>query len=327
MHYDTSRFAARLAIAALTFCTIITMAHAQAVTLSQLYGDNPAPTTLTYKTTPSGPVTMDVFNPAGWNAADRRTVIVFIHGGAWVAGDSKAFYPHARYFADRGAVSISVNYRLASVDGTGVPECLMDCKSAIRYIRANASKLGIDPQKLAVLGDSAGGHLAACLGCVDGFNDPQDDLSISAVPNAIVLCNPIVDMTDGNWIHYIQRGDALRRGATTIPPPTDAQLALARQLSPLMQVKPGQPPTLLMHGTIDHVVNPKQAQEYYDAEAQAGDVCNLVWMQGSGHAFIMTHYKSADSVVVDAISHADSFLGSLRLLSGPPTIAVDTSAK
>ncbi len=94
-----------------------------------------------------------------------------------------------------------------------------------------------------------------------------------------------------------------------------------------MNVKPGQPPTLLMHGTIDHVVNPNQAQEYYNAETQAGDACNLVWMQGSGHAFIMTHYKSPDSVVVDAITHADSFLGSLGLLSGPPTITADALAK
>ncbi len=298
---------------------------AEAVPLSQFMRDTPAPGLVTYKTPPSGPLTMAVFDPPGWKPSDMRPAIVFIHGGAWVAGDAKVFFPHARYFASRGAVTISIEYRLAKPDGPGVPECLADCKSALRYLRAHAAKMGVDPDRIAAFGDSAGGHLAAALGACAGFDDPQDDLRVSAVPDALVLCNPIVDMTEGSWVKFVMQGDQMSKN---VQPgdlhPTDAQTAQARALSPLFQIKPGQPPAVLMHGTDDHIVNAQQAQAFADADKKAGNRCDLIWMQGGRHAFVVADYTAPESVVVAAIRHADDFFVSLGWLRGPATLEVSS---
>ena len=299
--------------------------QAQAAPLSQFLQDTPAPTVLTYKMTAAGPQTLAVFYPNGWRPTDRRPLVVFIHGGAWVAGDGRVFYPHARYFASRGLVAASIEYRLAKPDGPGVPECLTDCKSAVRYLRAHAAEMGIDPNRVAAFGDSAGGHLAAALGTCRGFDDPQDDRKVSAVPDAMVLCNPILDMTEGSWIKFVIGGPAMAKNAPAADlHPTDAQTKLAQALSPRFQIKHGQPPAILMHGTADRVVNPQQAQDFADADKKAGNRCDLVWMEGSGHAFVVPHYTAPEPVVVDAIRHADSFLGSLGWLAGPPTLEVSS---
>ena len=247
--------------------------------------------------------------------------VVFIHGGAWIAGDGKVFFPHARYFASRGAVTFSIEYRLEKADGSPLANCFTDCKSAMRYIRGHAGELGIDPDKIAAFGDSAGGHLAAALGTCEGFDDPADDIKVSARPNAMVLCNPIVDMTEGTWIKFVMRGAAMAKGATLADMhPSDDQLKLAHALSPLSNIKPGEPPAILMHGTNDNIVNPEQAREFAAAYTKAGDHCDLVWMQGSRHAFVVARYSAPEPVVVDAIRHADAFLASLGWLTGPPTL-------
>ncbi len=233
----------------------------RSVPLSLFLHDTPAPHLLTYKTAPSGPLSLAVFNPTAWKSSDKRPLVVFIHGGAWTAGDGKVFYPHARYFASRGAVAVSIDNRLQTQTGSGISECLMDCKSAMRYLRAHASSLGIDPVRIVALGDSAGGHLAAALGSCPGFDDPQDDSKISAVPNAMILCNPITNLTENDWIKHVMSGDTFR---SPLPSgdrvPNSAELELARALSPVFHIQPGQPCVLLMQGTSDHIVQPEQAR-------------------------------------------------------------------
>jgi acetyl esterase/lipase len=294
-----------------------------AAPLSQFLTNTPPSAVITYKTPDTGPLTFAVFYPGDWKAADKRPAIMFIHGGAWVAGDGKCFFPHARYFASRGAVAMSIEYRLETPDGSTMANCFADCKSAVRYIREHSGELGVDPTRIAAFGDSAGGHLAAALGTCNGFDDAGDDVKISSVPNAMVLCNPIVDLTEGSWIKFIIRGTAMAKGAKPGDMhPTSEQLSLARALSPLGNIKHGQTPAILMHGTADKVVNPQQARDFAAAYAKAGNRCELDWMEGSGHAFVITAYSAPESVVVDAIRKADAFLGSLGWLVGPPTLEV-----
>lgn len=296
---------------------------AMAAPLAAFLGDAPAPTIQTYKTLDSGPLTMATFFPADWNARDKRPAIIFIHGGAWVAGDATVFYPHARYFATRGAVCMSIDYRLEKPDGSPLRNCLTDCKSAVRYVRAHAATLGVDPDRIATFGDSAGGHLAAAVALCPGFNDPTDDLKVSCKPEAMILCNPILDMTEGAWIKFILQGAAMAKGAKLVDMhPTAIQLAEARALSPASNIAKGQSPALLMQGTKDTVVNPVQAQQFAPAYTHAGNRCDLIWMEGARHAFVLPKYTAPEPVVVDAISKADKFLVSLGWLSGPPTLEV-----
>ena len=310
---------------AIFIASLLITGTTKAVPLADFLKNEPPPAPTVYTPGGSAEQSLYMFAPTGLKPGDRRPAVLCIHGGAWVAGSAEAFFPHARYFASRGLVAFSINYRLATANGTGLPECLQDCKAAVRYVRAHAAEMGIDPGRIAVLGDSAGGHLAAALGTVGGF----DDLPVAgaghpgAIPDAMILCNPIVDLTDGDWPKYVIRGAALDKHA---PPEAKvmnpAQQTLARQLSPLFQVKPGQPPALLMHGLDDHVVDPAQARRFAEAMKAAGNRCDLVLIEGARHAFIGPKYTAPEPMVVSAIRRADEFLISLGWLPGPPTLEV-----
>jgi dipeptidyl aminopeptidase/acylaminoacyl peptidase len=139
----------------------------------------------------------------------------------------------------------------------------------------------------------------------------------------MVLCNPIVDMTDAAWVKFAIGGAALAKK----PKPEDlrpspAQLEEARRSSPLFQVRPQQPPALLMHGLNDRVVLPDQARAFAETMKKAENRCDLKLIEGARHAFILTKYTAPEATVVDAINSADRFLASLGYLSGEPTLTV-----
>ena len=281
--------------------------------------DNPPPQERVFKTTGAGDLKLFYFTPPDWQASDRRTAVVWIHGGGWTSGTAEVFYPAARYFAARGAVSFSISYRLVTTNGTTVGDCIADCKSAIRFIRTHAAEFGIDPQRVVVAGDSAGGHLTACLGTLDGFDAAGDNLKISARADVMALFNPIVDMTDGGWLRFAAGGKYLADKKTPVPA-TPENLALARSLSPLFHVHANQPPTLLMHGLDDTIVRPEQARQFAAAMKAAGNRCDLILLPHARHAFVVPKYRATEPAVVGVMRQMDQFLISLKLLAGEPTL-------
>ena len=151
--------------------------------------------TRVYKTvskegTPAG-LKLQVFLPEGHMATDRRPAIVFFHGGGWYGGTPDQFYPECRYLALRGMVAISAEYRTINVYGTTPKECVADGKSAVRWVRQHAAVLGVDPQRIAAGGGSAGGHIAAATALTKGFEDADEDAQINCRPDALVLYNPV----------------------------------------------------------------------------------------------------------------------------------------
>ena len=119
--------------------------------------------------------------------------VVFIHGGAWRFGQADRYVKHLTYAARRGAVAVSIEYRLLD-EAHPVESLIGDCAEAIKYLRANAEILGILPDKIAVCGESAGGHLALCLGCGEIVPDGE------ARPDFIVNFNGATDLTGRlNW--------------------------------------------------------------------------------------------------------------------------------
>ncbi|RCW92133.1 alpha/beta hydrolase [Winogradskyella arenosi] len=135
-----------------------------------------------YKTTAQGNLNMHLFKPSNYKASDQRPVIVFFFGGGWVGGHPKQFYQQARYFLDHGFLAISEAYRVRGKHNTTPFESVTDAKSAIRFLRLHADKLGIDPNKIIASGASAGGHVAACTGVIKGFDKTGENLNISSVP-------------------------------------------------------------------------------------------------------------------------------------------------
>ena len=119
-----------------------------------------------------------------------RPAIVFFFGGGWNAGSPNQFEEHCKYLAERGMVAVTVEYRVRSRHGVKVEQCISDARSAMRWVRGNAEKLGVDPNRFASGGGSAGGHLASMVALTDDFDEPDEDPYIRATSDALVLFNP-----------------------------------------------------------------------------------------------------------------------------------------
>lgn len=292
---------------------------AHAASFGELLTDPNPPEEIEYARRGDRSLVMYAFKPRGVTSDVPSPALVLIHGGGWVGGTPDAFMLMARYFAARGLATFNITYRLARPGEFGVEDCLKDCRSAIRYLRGHAAALGIDPNRIAVLGDSAGGHLAASLGTLTDFDHSDDDLAISVRPDAMLLYNPIVDMTEGQWIRFAVGGNALADRKSRLPDSPEDVLK-AKSLSPLFHVERGQPPALLMHGLDDKIVPASQSERFAQAAQAAGNRCDLVLLPGTGHAFVVPNYKSPEPVVVSAIHAADRFLTSLGWIEGEPTL-------
>jgi acetyl esterase/lipase len=251
------------------------------------------------------------FQPAGSKSSEAHPAALWIHGGGWTGGTCDSFFPMARYTATRGAASFVVEYRLAKTNGAvTVADCVADCKSAVRYLRGHAAELGLDPHRIAVLGESAGGHLAACVGTLDGFNDPADDLKISARPDALVLYDPLTKFEASNFEKLFANA------------PVADKTNFMHDLSPALHVRAGQPPAICIHGLVDAAVSPDNSRQFAAAMKQAGNRCDLVLLPETPHAFLIPNYKCSEAVVVNALLIADKFLVSLGYLSGEPNLVV-----
>ena len=165
-----------------------------------------------YKKTPTRDLALYIDFPDNWQESDKRPAIIWFFGGAWNTGTPYAFKSKADYFAKRGVVSVRVDYRIRTVDGIINDGFISghDAKTALRWVRKNAGRLGIDPDRIIAGGDSAGGHLAVATQ-IPTLNDPTDDSSISTMVSALLLHNPyVVFINPESWVYQI--------GFKTLPP-------------------------------------------------------------------------------------------------------------
>lgn len=229
-----------------------------------------------YRTIGSLELKLHVFEPANHRPTDRRSAFVIIHGGGWTSGNARRGYPFADYFRRQGMLAISIDYRLLNrPPGTTVLDCVRDGRSAVRYIREHAEQLGVDPQLIVVAGCSAGGHVAAgtaMFDSVDDVDEPPGGNRISPSPNALVLYYPVIDTSVAG---YGQK----KAGAEW------------RRISPLHQVRPGLPPTIVFHGDADTVTPYVGAVSFRDAMQKSGNDCRLVSHPGGVHGYLIFDLK------------------------------------
>jgi acetyl esterase/lipase len=196
-------------------------------------------------------------------------------------------------------VCIQPAYRLLSREDTQQPPdiCIHDAKSAMRWVRSHSKEIGIDPNRIAAGGGSAGGHLAAFVGLADGIDDPQDDKTISAKANALVLFNPVFDNgPEGGW------------GTARV----DNRF---KELSPAHNISSDDPPTAIFIGRNDRLIPTAIVERFGANMKQAGVRCDLHVYDGQGHGFF-----NSDPYRTITLVEADRFLMSLGYLSGEPTI-------
>jgi acetyl esterase len=267
-----------------------------------------------YKTVDDVDLRLWIFEPEGPQPDAPRAAIVFFFGGGWRAGSPAQFQAHCRYLAARGMVAMTADYRVYARHGVKPHTCVADAKSAVRWIRANADRLDIDPDRIAAGGGSAGGHLAAATATLLAYDDPQDDLSVSAQPNALVLFNPALVLTS-------------IPGKLEMPEARIVKLAERlgvdpASMSPYRYITSESPPTIIFHGIADEVVPYETVALFQKGMLTYDNRCELIGYEGCGHGFF-NQGRDHNAPFVDTVHRMDGFLTSLGCLEAPPAVRVE----
>lgn len=240
------------------------------------------------------------YGPSGQAAGSRLPCAILIFGGGWNGGDISHFAPQAEHLAKRGMVAICAQYRTRKSHEVPPNVCLMDAKSAVRYVKENAEKLGIDPHRLAVGGGSAGGHLAAATTFCEGFNTVGEDTDVSTRANALLLFNPVIDNgPDGYGYERVKE--------------------FWQAFSPLHNIS-SPPPTLFLLGDNDNLIPVSTGKTFQAAIEKAGGRCDLKIYERAAHGFFNQGRASANGkeYYEDTIQTMDQFLVSLGFLKPQP---------
>ncbi|MFB0524366.1 MAG: alpha/beta hydrolase fold domain-containing protein, partial [Phycisphaerae bacterium] len=264
------------------------------------------PRQVVYKTIGEVELKLHIFEPPHRDRKTPSPAIVFFFGGGWTGGSPTQFYHQCDYFASRGMVAISAEYRVKSRHGTTPFECVADGKSAIRWVRANAARLGVDPNKIIAGGGSAGGHVAACTGIIEGLEEENEDHNISSKPNALVLFNPAVDLGG-----LAKNAKAKKR----FPEVFNRR----KEISPLHHVKKGAPACIIFHGTSDQTVPFESVERFCKVMKEAGNICQVFPFEGKEHGFFNYGRDKDNKSFKETVRAADKFLCSLGYLKGEPT--------
>jgi len=234
---------------------------------------------------------LDLYLPRKRAGAAPLPVIVFVHGGGWVGGSKAAGRVIVQpYVATGNYAGVSIGYRLAGE--ARWPAQIHDCKAAIRWIRANAARHGLDPERIGVIGSSAGGTLVALLGVSGGVEDLEGSVGPHGSASSRVTC--VVNRF--GRLNFLARPESARASPAQAGPlaqrlalmfggPVDEKAGLARRASPVSHAAAGLPPIITFHGTADTLVPFVQAEEFDAAMRRAGGAHLLVPVQGGGHGY------------------------------------------
>lgn len=259
----------------------------------------------TYKSVEGTDLKIWIFEPDGHNASDSRPAIVFFFGGGWRQGTPGQFRHQAKHLAARGMVAMAADYRVLNRHGVKGHKCVQDAKSAIRWARANAKRLGIDPNRLAAGGGSAGGHLAASTATLPDHDDPAGDKSISSKPDALALFNPGMVLASVQGRFELDKEQIASRAERAGVEP--------ESISPYHHIKSGFPPAIIFHGKADTTVLYRTAELFTEKVKSVGSRCELVGYEGEIHGFF--NYGRGDgSAYTDTVRRMDEFFVSLGWL-------------
>jgi acetyl esterase len=261
-------------------------------------------TTRIYKTVAGADLRLHIFSPGNLRPSDKRAAVIFFFGGGWIEGEVEQFVPQSKYLASRGMVAAVADYRVRCRHNSTPLDSIADARAAILWTRSHAATLGIDPERIAAGGGSAGGHIALCTSVFDGQVGADGAAASSAKPNALILFNPVIDMTDG----FASQEWGL----------TSEQV---ENISPLQHVHRGLPPTLILNGKADKTTPYLVAEKYCFEAAGMGNECRLIGYDGAGHGFFNPEVKEG-KWYRPTLLEADRFLTRLGYLASPIPSAI-----
>lgn len=213
---------------------------------------------------------LDLYVPASPKPAP---VAVWIFGGSWMFG-SKGYHVNVRDLTQHGIAVASIQYRLS---GEAIyPAQLEDCQAALHWLQKNGPRYGLDPRRIALTGESAGGHLAALLGTVEGRSQVR----------AVFAMYPPTDIVKiGRQYASPERPSAMER---LLGGPIETKLPAARAASPVNHVSSKSPPFLFVHGDKDTLVSIEHSRDLHQRLRHAGVESHLIVVPGKEHWFQLT---------------------------------------
>ena len=259
---------------------------------------------LVYATEGGKELRMTMYVPRDDGAA-LRPGVVLIHGGGWILGTRYQQAWYCRAFARHGYVVMTSDYRL--MPKYAFPDCLHDCKAAVRWLRLNAETYRVDPDRIVTFGASAGGHLAALL----ASTSPKDGLEGDANPGASAEVRAAISLYGAvDLTQYRDRPlDGILRGRTehffkefTTRNMGSMKGAALEAASPLTYAGPETKPIFFAHGTSDRLVHYEQSVRFYERLKECGVPTELVTLKGRNHGFDYIHWGQRRSVFVQMLA-------------------------
>lgn len=223
---------------------------------------------------------LDLWAPKG---ASKLPCVVWIHGGGWSAEDlTKRYRPEVELvaLAKKGFVCVSIEYRLCQ--HAPFPAQIQDCKCAIRFLRAHADQYGIDPERIGVWGESAGGHLTALLAAAGSVPEFEGDGGWQEYSSQVQAAVPWYAPND-MVLSGMERENKLFE--TLFGGPFQEKKNEIWAASPMKYAGDALPPMLLMHGDVDRLVPTWQTTRFYDALRLHGNPVEMILVPGQGHGF------------------------------------------
>jgi acetyl esterase/lipase len=228
---------------------------------------------------------LDIYRPAQ-TGQDLHPAVVFIHGGGWEAGSKSEFEDIAKGLAGQGYVGFAVEYRLMKDGKNNYPAAVDDVQRAVRWVRAHAKDYFVDPNRIAALGGSAGGHLVSMLGTTDTRDNSDLELAgYSSRVNCVVDMFGPADLTRNFPNHNREGLDVQALLERFMGGPQPGRETLYREASPLYQIDSKTVPFLIFHGSADELVPVEQSRLLAEALKTAGVTVEYVEFEGEGHGF------------------------------------------
>ena len=265
--------------------------------------------TIVYKTSEDVDLKLWIFTPPNHKTHSKAPAIVFFFGGGWNAGSPEQFVHHCEYLAARGMLAAVADYRVKTRNNVKANVCVSDAKSAVRYLREHAGELGVDPDRIAAGGGSDGGHLAAATSTLTLFDEQNENLSISSIPNAALLFNPVLVLAPIG----IETSTELEK-FKNMPGRLGAN---PEDMSPYHNITSEIVPTVIFHGTDDKTVPFKSVEAYEKKMLDHGNTCILHTYEGEGHGFF-NYGRKDNGTYVSTVALMDQFLVELGWLNALP---------
>ena len=268
---------------------------------TEIFGQNPEviEKTVVYKNVAGQELHAHVFYTEASQEKTGNTALALFHGGGWVFGDPSEFFEACRWFARKGYVAVSFQYRLSRNEDGSFPhpditpvESVKDARSALRWLRENANDYHIDPEKIVAGGQSAGGQLALSTALTDSVNESTDDLNVSPEPNALLLYSSNVNTLEP-WIDNLLGDDSREK---------------IWDISPYHNLKKNMPPAIAFHGEEDDQVLPYIVRMFQTKTLKMGNVYELHTYPGFKHYLAEGNDKYARYFDEEILELSNGFL-------------------